>query len=401
MRVLIVEDKNDKLVDVKKLVQSAGGGNCIIHHSLDASDALLKLEKNKYDLMILDICIPYEFSSDNPSVENGFDLLYELNTDIKIFKPGLIIGLTADVDNIDLIKVRFAGEAWSLIEYDVITNVWKQELNKFLKYFKIMSERIYCDIFVCCALDSEAKAVVSLLSDVSSVKVNGLPYMYTSGLFVYKGSRLRVIVGTQSKMGSVVTAIYLTNSLHFISPKSVGMSGILAGIKAELNYGDVVIAEQAWDYNAGKFLELENEGLTFSPDPDPVHIYKENSDTIKSYIDSEETQQLLSFVNSNWTGLKPETMLKIKSGFIASGAAVINSQISLDWIKLQKRKYLALEMEIFGFYKAFQSSGLEIPCVAVKSVADFGDGTKDDSYHSYASHTSAVVLLDFLAKKIT
>ena len=49
-------------------------------------------------------------------------------------------------------------------------------------------------------------------------------------------------------------------------------------------------------------------------------------------------------------------------------------------------------MEIFGVYYAARWAVSPKPkFLALKSVCDFADSTKDDKYHAYASYTSAKI----------
>jgi len=54
-----------------------------------------------------------------------------------------------------------------------------------------------------------------------------------------------------------------------------------------------------------------------------------------------------------------------------------------------QRKVVAFDMEAVAIFKA----RLNCSKFVVKSVCDFGDGNKDDIFHSYAAHSSAAFLL--------
>lgn len=401
MNILLVEDKQEKVIELKALLSELNITNFSLKHAKDAAECLDFLETTKYDILILDICIPNNYSSDQPSIQSGKDLLYQINTDPELFKPGLIVGLTAEITRLDEIKQLFEKEIWKLFEYNSSSTQWKIELTSLFKYLSMGRDKYYCDIFITCALKAEAAQVERLLTNVEQVKILGLPFYFHKGEYKDSNNKiLHVLIGYQAKMGCIETSLFLASCLNHIKPKSIGMCGILAGIKSELNYGDIVIAEQSWDYNAGKMIEVKNGDLQFIPDPDPVSIPNGNYNELQAYIESPETKKLLDNIYKSWPARKPSNPLNIKFGFVASGSAVINSQSVLDWIKTQKRKFIALEMEIYAFYKTIHFIKSDLPCVAIKSVADFGDGTKGDEFHEYASHTSAQVILNYLSSRI-
>jgi hypothetical protein len=55
-----------------------------------------------------------------------------------------------------------------------------------------------------------------------------------------------------------------------------------------------------------------------------------------------------------------------------------------------QRKVIAIDMEAIAIFKV---KGITCPRIVIKSVSDFGNEEKDDSFHRYASHTSAAFLL--------
>jgi nucleoside phosphorylase len=55
-----------------------------------------------------------------------------------------------------------------------------------------------------------------------------------------------------------------------------------------------------------------------------------------------------------------------------------------------QRKVIAVDMEAIAIFKV---QNINCPRIVIKSVSDFGNEEKDDSFHKYASHTSAAFLL--------
>jgi nucleoside phosphorylase len=66
---------------------------------------------------------------------------------------------------------------------------------------------------------------------------------------------------------------------------------------------------------------------------------------------------------------------------------------------MQHRKLVGIEMETYGVFAAGRECTLPQPKVfALKSVCDFGDEEKNDSWQHYAAFTSAQALRVFVEK---
>jgi hypothetical protein len=64
------------------------------------------------------------------------------------------------------------------------------------------------------------------------------------------------------------------------------------------------------------------------------------------------------------------------------------------------RNALFLDQEVAAFYETL-SNFPDIYFLAVKGVCDYGDKSKDDDYHEYAAHVSAIYLLYFIQEYVT
>ncbi len=69
----------------------------------------------------------------------------------------------------------------------------------------------------------------------------------------------------------------------------------------------------------------------------------------------------------------------------------------IDSVKKQHKNLIGIEMESYAVFTACALADDPKPlCVSLKSVCDFGDSSKSDDYHHYASYTSAKVLTRFI-----
>lgn len=93
--------------------------------------------------------------------------------------------------------------------------------------------------------------------------------------------------------------------------------------------------------------------------------------------------------------------LKLRIGPMASGAAVLADGQTIEQIAFQHRNVIAVEMETYAIFATADESKMPRPIpFSMKSVVDFGDTKKNDSYQKYAAYTSAQALKIFMEKYV-
>jgi nucleoside phosphorylase len=103
--------------------------------------------------------------------------------------------------------------------------------------------------------------------------------------------------------------------------------------------------------------------------------------------------EALARIRSAWPGEKPDHVLAVRVGPLASGAAVLADGQSIERIVDQHRELLAVEMEAYGLFAAAAEAADPRPlAVVMKSVVDFGDKKKSDDVQRYAAFVSSEVL---------
>jgi nucleoside phosphorylase len=72
-------------------------------------------------------------------------------------------------------------------------------------------------------------------------------------------------------MGMTAAATLSMKLIYKFQPKYLVMTGIAAGVKDDdkRNYGDILIADQTYDYGSGKIMKT-GDIETFRPAPQPV-----------------------------------------------------------------------------------------------------------------------------------
>lgn len=227
-----------------------------------------------------------------------------------------------------------------------------------------------------------------MLTDVETLQLKNDPTIYFKGLIV-DGSKSKSVV--LAAAAAVLTAKLINN----FRPQYISMVGIAAGKRGQKNYGDIIIPTEVWDYGSGKIVSVddskegETEDFLFQPDPKYLDLDVE----IKEIINKDYSKQL-SEIKRTWPSDKPETSLSLVVGPMACGSVVVqNDEIIKRFIDPYNRKLKGLDMESYGVFYAVENFFTPKPKVIVcKSVCDFGDKDKNDSYQAYSAYTSAAFL---------
>lgn len=229
--------------------------------------------------------------------------------------------------------------------------------------------------------ETEKQAVMRMF-DWSDFQVDGDGQEYKEAFIERDGKRLRVISAQQDEMGMTASAALSAKMLFLFAPEYIIMPGIAAGTGAAMEsddqeFGDVLLADCVWNYSNGKYVS-PHEGevvfgeIGFQPRPTMVRI---SGDFVQSIIDYAES------VHNEF---------HVHIGPLASGTAVVANQSFL-----QKRivggveNTKGFEMEAYGVAYAAQHSLDPKPNIIIaKSICDFGDENKNDSYQKFAAYTS-------------
>lgn len=130
LRVILVDDNTKRSALFKSAIESRGydsGIELIICETADRARVELK---SYYDLMVLDVVLPKKVGA-TPHPLNSLNLLQDLHkSNSKYLKPGMIIGLTADVKDIAIYRERFGERFITVTEGSTDSLDW---LNRIIK----------------------------------------------------------------------------------------------------------------------------------------------------------------------------------------------------------------------------------------------------------------------------
>lgn len=398
MRILLVDDDAGKIGQLTGFLAAEFGIDRReeIVTAQCGSDARRLLRSECFDILILDILLPL-WPEDEPSQDTSLAILRELTDRQAANRPRYILGLTAYGEAAREVGPFFAERLWTVVHVDSTSNEWLLRVGRCIEYVRTASqvqrEVTYgIDLAVVTALpDPEGQAVLRLPWGWRPAEPLDDNSFLRRGAFRSRGSECSVAAVSAPRMGMVAAALVATKVIDRLRPRFLAMTGICAGIRGKVNFGDAIFVEISWDYQSGKF-DRDSSGATFRPDPHQL--------SVKQFLlaRAEQLRQetdLWGRVRSSWPEPPPEA-LKMAIGPVASGAAVIADGGIVATVQDQQRKVIGLEMEVYGLFAAAAAACVPRPSVfAIKSVSDFADEGKNDSYRKYAAYTSAAALQAF------
>lgn len=401
MRILIADDCKSRYKSLLPKLAELGVGRSSVTLVGSADEAQTALESHYFDLLVLDIIIPLFDTDDDCSHEHSLAILYRINNDDSIVKPGKVIGITADLSAAGAAQEIFSDSTWSIINYSQIDNEWQQRIINCVKYILgekqarpvEITKQENVDIALLCALETpEFEALMDLPWNWAPSRPIHDHMFVRDGWFASKGKKITVAAAFASRMGMVETAIKSSIAISQLCPRLIAMTGICAGVSTKSQLGDVIFAEFAWDFQSGKMVkEGKATKRLISPHQIPAtYAIKTLMEVLRS------DKEFLNSLPSLFSEVCPFST-KIKIGPVASGSSVLaDGDIIQEIQQQQQRDLFGVEMEIYGLYAAAYASSPNVRFFALKGVCDYADPDKDDEAQRYAAYASARVLQKLL-----
>jgi nucleoside phosphorylase/CheY-like chemotaxis protein len=402
MHILIVDDSIPKRTAIAEVIASSSMP-CEIDTAKSVASAASAMINKHYNLLILDLCLPSR-DGEPPDRNGGPALLSQLERRRDFQVPDHVIGLTEYAEVAAEHANLFEMLTWSLLQYDSYSNKWCDPLIRKIEHI-LATESIsvdngyIVDFALVTALESpELTAVREVFPELSRISVTGDDSFFYRGDVQTLSGTVSVVAASAIEMGMpAATAISVKTCIQF-KPRVLGMVGICAGLNC--NYGDIIVADRAWDYGSGKLITPpigeESVPRLFEPAPTAIPLDSSIDERMKSLVVDPDTIRRIA---NGWSGSRPEGQLRAFKGPMASGAAVLANSEAVESIKKSNRKVRAIEMEAYGVFLAARVCPAPRPkCFVVKSASDFGDGTKDDRWQSYAAYTSASFAREYMCQ---
>lgn len=404
LKVLIVDDTQEKIVEIRRVLTGYVEEPDDVPICGCIREALKACSTTRYDLVILDLYIPYKAGED-PNPKNAQDFLKLIKEDDDYICPVFVIGITRAQDLTEY-KSFFEAETMQVLYYADNDDTWKAQLMNRMSYLAGVKRKLGItyeydyDVAIINALQAPEHEIMKDTLGTEWKEVNldddKTTTYYETVLQSKAGERIRCISCYAPQMASIASAALTTKMILRFHPKYLFMTGICAGLKGNnIGFGDVLVANPVWDGMSGKFKELDREDanpeLIFEPDYRQISLDADVQNVISRLKGKRE---LLASIKENFAGEKPDTPLCIHMGPMTSVPAVIASEQKIADLKAHARKLIGIEMESYGvFYAAEQAHQLRPKyTISIKSASDLADKDKTDKYQPYASYTSAALM---------
>ncbi|WP_081783652.1 phosphorylase family protein [Xylanibacter brevis] len=404
LKVLIVDDTQEKIIEIRRVLTGFVDEPDDVPICGSIRDALKACSNTRYDLVILDLFIPYKAGED-PNPTNAQSFLKLIKEDDDYICPVFVIGITRAQDLTEY-KSFFEAETMQVLYYADNDDTWKGQLNNRLNYLTGVKRKLGItyeydyDVAIINALQTPEHEIMKETLGTEWKEVNldddKTTTYYATVLKGDGGENIKCVSCYASQMASIASAALTTKMILRFHPRYLFMTGICAGLKGNnIGFGDVLVASQVWDGMSGKFKELNKEDadpeMIFEPDYRQITLDADMQNIINRLKDKKE---LLAQIKDGFSGAKPDTPLNIHVGPMTSVPAVIASEKKIADLKAHARKLIGIEMESYGvFYAAEQAHRLRPKyTISIKSASDLADKDKTDIYQPYASYTSAAIM---------
>lgn len=202
---------------------------------------------------------------------------------------------------------------------------------------------------------------------------------------------LSVVAAMTTGMGSIHAATLAAELLERYQPKNVILVGIAGAMDRDIHLGDVVASDQIVDYDTGK-VTPQGFGPRWS-------VYR-TDERLFNLVRNWQSQDWQSYIRAPRPDGKPATESKLQTGLYLSGNKVIADEKTAGALKSVWRKAAAVEMEASGVAAAIHASSSPVGFLVIKSVCDYADSHKDDSWQDYAADAAASCAISYVSAQL-
>ncbi|PRD11798.1 hypothetical protein CQ058_04555 [Bacillus sp. MYb56] len=406
LNILIVDDNQDKINSIKKIIsQNSLFTKIEIDTADNLNDARSLLQKQLFDLMVLDIQLP-ECNGATVRKDAGISFIQEITSTKRFNRPNTILCLSEFDDSLEDYKVQIKDSIFAIEKYDIHSDSWQKILIQTLEHIDLVKESkrsseldYRFDFGIVCALRKELESILKLDFNWKQVRIfKDEELFYNVGSFSVAENEYKIVCVSPNEMGIAASSITTLKLIDYFKPQYLFMTGIMAGIKGKTNIGDIIVAEPSWHYEVGKYSNVGGE-RTFQPTTSHVRA----SGNLLSLVEEiGYDKAFLSSIYTKFDSTKPSTVPVVRIGPVGSGSAVIADDAIVSGIIEQERKLLGIDMEIYGFYlSAYKAFKPKPKYIAIKSVSDFADEYKHDDFQDYCSYITAQLIENLIKNKIT
>jgi len=249
------------------------------------------------------------------------------------------------------------------------------------------SEKLpHIDFLIFTAIPDEQEALLDALGEYRAFNFGDSGIGTLHHIQSKTGDIYDVVLVTLSSVGNVESGIQSSLAINALQPNYLIMAGIAGGIKGKTCKGDILVADQIIYYSQSKRTpdgnEIRPQGLAVDP-----------------YL----LQVAKTCLDIDWGQLRAEDHFKQNSNTpnIHFGPILVGEEVvaDTDYIKQLLKlnpKIIGVEMESYGAGRAALFPRQRIRFITFRSVSDFADETKDDSWHKTACAAVAAYTVFFI-----
>ena len=236
------------------------------------------------------------------------------------------------------------------------------------------------------ALPVEFQAVHAHLFRVQEKTVD-VGTLYWLGTFPCQGCNWKVSI-VEIGTNNSVAALETERAINTFNPDVILFVGVAGGLK-DVEKGDVVAADEIYNYESGK------DGIEFLPRTKAAHATNRMIYRAKAVSDTKSWIKRIKGVTSP---KQPNAFVKA----IAAGEKVVNSFSSPTYKRLESlySGVLALEMEGYGFLRAVYGHS-QIDALVIRGISDLIEdktNANDNSFQDIASRHASAFAFEVLAQ---
>lgn len=387
INIIIVDDSDDKIAAI--LSGLPEGIRSSVDIAKSKSSAQKAFAKKTYDVAFVDLALP-RYDNEDPFPNEGANLVQEINEFDWFKSPKKILAITQHSE-LEIEYATLLKELGVTLHYHdgtgSIADIVKYQYETIVKVNQQLDYNY--DVLIVVALDEEAKPILNdARFNWSRQEVLGLEDVnIRASSLPIKGELKKVALVILPRMGLVSSAITTSRVVNEIRPRYVLMPGICAGIEGEVKLGDIIVANPSWEWQTGKW-----KGDSFAIEPYQIAINQKMVGRFEQMLDT----SILDDLWKNTEQKRPESKPTCHFGPMVSGSSVISNSDKITELREQHRKLIGIEMEIFGVYAACTQSNVYPDFIGFKSVCDYGNEQKGDSYHSYCSEICGKLCANFV-----
>lgn len=208
---------------------------------------------------------------------------------------------------------------------------------------------------------------------------------------------LSCVIASLGNAGNVNATAITTLLLSELKPKKVLMMGIAAGRRKKLSLGEVILSERVVYYEGAAALaggklaarpEMPRPGLSTQQDLNAYFATASLPDRLQ-----QRANELGFTMPTESNAGEVAARLKASPATIASGELLIRDPKLFESFQELHDKAVVAEMEAYGVFDACEKQS--VPVLVVRGISDYGDKSKDNTFHKVASEAAAIVTLDY------